>query len=269
MKTAAARRFPAPPFPPQHVVLFSGGLGSWAAASRVIADHGLAGVVLLFCDTLSEDKDLYRFIHEAAHNIGAPLITLCDGRTPWQVMQQQGFIGNNLHYPCSRALKRQLAHRWLRAHCDPMDTTIYVGIDWTEEHRLAGIRAAARQWRYTAPLCNPPYLSKQQIQDLAERAGLCIPRLYSLGFPHNNCGGACVRGGQTQWVHLLKTFPDRFRQIEEWEQKMRARVGDYSILRTKRGGAYRPLTLAQLRQRVELGLQTDKWEWGGCGCMTQ
>ncbi len=67
---------------------------------------------------------------------------------------------------------------------------------------------------------------------------------------HNNCGGVCVRGGQKHWRHLLEVFPDRYAEAEEREQQLRAELGDVAILRERRGGVSRPLTLTELRQRV-------------------
>src|SRR6266511_1582734 len=64
-----------------HVVQYSGGIGSWAAAQRVIAEHGTADVVLLFADTQVEDDDLYRFLGDAAAQIGVPVTVVADGRT--------------------------------------------------------------------------------------------------------------------------------------------------------------------------------------------
>ena len=37
----------------QRVVMFSGGIGSWATAKRVAAQHGTADLTLLFTDTVS------------------------------------------------------------------------------------------------------------------------------------------------------------------------------------------------------------------------
>src|SRR5699024_7478687 len=51
-----------------HVVFYSGGLGSYATAVRVIEKHGTDNLYLLFTDTLIEDNDLYRFIIETAGN---------------------------------------------------------------------------------------------------------------------------------------------------------------------------------------------------------
>lgn len=46
----------------KHIVNYSGGVGSWAVAKRVIARHGAENTTLLFTDTLIEDSDLYRFL---------------------------------------------------------------------------------------------------------------------------------------------------------------------------------------------------------------
>ena len=39
----------------RHVVQFSGGIQSWAAAKRVAAEHGTDNLTLLFADTKMED----------------------------------------------------------------------------------------------------------------------------------------------------------------------------------------------------------------------
>ena len=64
-----------------------------------------------------------------------------------------------------------------------------------------------------------------------------------------NCGRVCVRGGQKHWLHLLSVFPDRYAQAEQREQELRAQLGDVAILRERRGGISRPLTLTELRRR--------------------
>lgn len=69
----------------KHVVMYSGGIGSWAAAKRVIEKRGTDNVILLFTDTMIEDEDLYRFLHETSNQFGCELVWLSDGRDPWQV----------------------------------------------------------------------------------------------------------------------------------------------------------------------------------------
>lgn len=249
------------------VVMFSGGIGSWATARRVAQLHGTDDLVLLFADTLIEDQDLYRFLNDAATNIGVPVVRVADGRTPQQVFVDRKFLGNTRIAPCSHLLKQVPCRRWLEENADPAITTLYVGIDWTEAHRLPAIVKGWAPWRVEAPLCDPPYLDKAGWIQAARDEGIAEPRLYALGFAHNNCGGGCVRGGQAQWAHLLATFPDRFAMWEEHENQMRETHGDVAILRDRRGGATKPLPLAALRQRIEAeAIDTD--DWGGCGCFT-
>ena len=65
----------------------SGGACSFWAAERVVSAHGTKDTTLLFADVLIEDEDLYRFIDEAAADVGAPLVTIADGRTIWELFR--------------------------------------------------------------------------------------------------------------------------------------------------------------------------------------
>lgn len=251
-----------------HVVLFSGGIGSWAAAKRVRYEPG-DKVTLLFTDTKTEDEDLYRWLGQAAASVrGAELVTIADGRDVWELFNDENMIGNTRADICSRVLKRDLAREWINTNCDPADTIVYMGIDWTEMHRYE--RAAPRWLPYElkAPLCESPLLSKAELLAWATDLGLTPPRLYSLGFPHNNCGGFCVKQGQAAFIHLLKTLPERYAYHEQKERDFRERTGkDVAILRDRRNGSTAPMTLEALRVHAELGGSQESFEWGGCGCM--
>lgn len=159
----------------QRVVNFSGGAGSWAAARRVADRHGTEGLTLLFADTLIEDEDLYRFIKEAARDVGGTFVRLCDGRTPWQVFRDVRYLGNTRTDPCSKILKRDLLDRWRAENCDPKNTTIYIGIDWTEVHRLDRLRPRIAPWQVEAPMTEAPYLSKKNVLDDLRARGIEPP----------------------------------------------------------------------------------------------
>ena len=77
-----------------HVVMFSGGITSWAVAKRVAIRHGTNDLVLLFADTLAEDPDLYRFNRDAERNVGVAITVVRDGRTPQQVGRDRKHLGN-------------------------------------------------------------------------------------------------------------------------------------------------------------------------------
>lgn len=252
----------------RHVCMLSGGAGSYVAAKRVVAAHGTDGVVALFADTLIEDPTLYAALPVIEQTLGIPVIRLAEGRTPWQVFDDERFLGNSKHDPCSRILKRELLDKWGAANCDVNDTTFYVGIDWTEEHRYIRLRERTRPWRYEAPLCNRPLIGKTEI--IAEMLADGIPeqRLYKDGFSHNNCGGFCIKQGHAGFLNLLVKHPDRYADHEGREQALRIEIGkNVSILTDRRGdGKKKPLTLKDFRIRVEQGGKVDLTDIGGCNC---
>jgi hypothetical protein len=260
----------------KRVVMFSGGIGSWACAKRVAETHGTEDLYLVFSDVkgdatsphIGEDEDTYRFIEEAAANVGGRLVWLRDGRDIWQVFKDERWLGNSRLAHCSHRLKQKPAREWLEANCHPEETVVYVGIDWTEVHRVAAIEKAYKPYEAVAPLTEPPLMSKAEMIEWARTEGLRTPRLYDLGFAHNNCGGGCVKAGKAQWRHLLRVMPDRFAVWEEHELDLR----DYldkpvSILTETINGEKRSLTLRDLRIRSESqGELFDDLDFGGCGC---
>lgn len=251
---------------PKHVVHFSGGSCSWAAGKRVVERHGLDGVVLLFADVRYEDEDTYRYLAEAAANIGAPLVTIADGRTPWEVFRDERMLGNSRIDPCSKILKRQLLDRWAKANCDE-NTVHHFGIHPSEIDRFIRLRERMAPRKVSAPLCERPILGQRAIREWEAREGLRRQRLYEEGFPHANCGGRCVKQGQAGWALLLRQRPESFDECERKEQEMRDFLGkDVSILKDRTGGEARPLTLAMLRARIESGAYTDEFDFGGCAC---
>ena len=246
--------------------MFSGGVGSWGAARRAAAKYGRENLTLLFADTKIEDPDLYRFLDEAAADIGAPLVKIADGRTPFDVFRDHRYLGNSRIAPCSRVLKQEPTRKWMEENAS--DAVVILGIDWTEEHRLAGARKGWAPFQVEAPLCERPLVMKPDLLDELEARGIRRPALYREGFVHNNCGGGCVRSGIGQFAHLYRTRPMTFMTWEDAEADMRAFLGgDVSILRDRTRGKTRPMTLRELRNRLAAQPSMfDGEDWGGCGC---
>lgn len=276
--------------PSKCVVFFSGGLMSWAAAKRAVARWGAENTTLLFTDTLIEDPDLYRFLEEAAANVGAPLVRIAEGRTPWQVFRDEQIIGNQRIDPCSKILKRAVGEKWLRDNCDPADTILIFGIHWEEEHRLIttdratgkprGIRNRYRElgWPHVdATMCWGPWMTAQGVKDWARAEGLTPPRLYALGFAHNNCGGFCVKAGEGHFVNLLKRLPEVFAHHEAQEAAFNAaRPGKrpQTVMAPERkqpdGTRKRvQMTMREFREAANAGEEFDLFGNTGCGCFLE
>lgn len=249
-----------------HIVLYSGGLASWRVADLVIEEHGVEDVVLLFTDTRCEDADLYRFLDETSAAFGVELTRIAEGRDVWEVFFDVKMIGNTRVDPCSRVLKREPTRRWLCDNADPERDVIYLGFDMFEDHRYQRALEHWSPWTIEAPLVER-IETRPMIQAMLEARGIAIPRLYTLGFSHNNCGGACVKAGQGHWAHVLRELPEIYEHWEEREQAFRERFDkDVAILRDQRGGSTTPLTLAELRRRIEADEQVDLFDIRGCGC---
>ncbi len=232
-----------------HVVQYSGGISSWAVARKVIDQYGPQHVVLLFADTLVEDPDLYRFLIDSTALVGVPLTRVADGRTPFQVFWDQKFLGNSRIAPCSYILKQLPCRRWLKENADPEDTVVYVGIGESEKQRAPAIAAGWKPWETRFPLLGRPKLTPEVLLEQARALGLTTPVMYDQGFAHNNCGGLCVRAGHKHWRRVLQVHPERFAQAEREEDRFRAAHGDVSILKDRRGGKTRTLSLKDFRIR--------------------
>lgn len=251
----------------QHVVMFSGGAGSWATAKRVAQQHGTENMTLVFADTLVEDIDLYRFLAQAIENIGAKFVALADGRTPWQVFEDERYIGNTRVDPCSKILKRGLLDRWRNENCTPEDSIIYVGLSWYEPARVERIKARTAPWRYECPMADEPHLDPDEVLAWMRAEGIEPPRLYGAGFTHNNCGGFCIKAGHAQFARLLSWNRPYYIDNEEKEARLRALGINGAVLRDRRGGKLTPMTMKTFRLRLEKDATAfDPNDVGGCGC---
>lgn len=293
----------------KHVIFYSGGLGSWMTAKRVVKAHGKENVICLFTDTLIEDEDLYRFLIETTQDIygidSADLLELAkdipptshetmaarkafltdlaakvtarnpqfvwinDGRDPWEIFRDVKFLGNSRIAQCSHVVKQGLAAKYIHGNFSPEEVVLYLGIDWTEEHRTKSPRKNWAPYRVEFPMCEEPLLTKIDAIKTLESVGIKTPRLYGMQFSHNNCGGFCVRAGQGHFVNLLEKNRALYLYHEEKEQEMREYLGkDVAILRRTRNKVKIPLTLRMLREEVEANKteQIDMFDIGGCGC---
>ena len=254
--------------PITHVIMFSGGVQSYVAAKRIVEKNDPAACRLLFTDTKMEDADCYRFLAEASASLKIPLITIAEGRTPWQVYRDEKFLGNWQKDPCSKILKRQLAKSWMQQHCPDQATTIVIGFDATEGHRFAASRRGWWPYNVAFPLLYPPLLDKCQMLAITKNDGLRPQRLYELGFTHSNCGGFCCKAGLQHYRHLLEKLPEVYAYHEQQEIDLQNYLNyDATFLVMQRDGVKNRLTMRTYRMMIETGdLPHNDDEWGGCAC---
>lgn len=227
-------------------------------------------VMAVFCDTLAEDGDLYRFLEDIENKFDIKIIRLCYGKTPMELAFEENFLYNSRVANCSKKLKSRIFNNWLKENFKEDECILYLGIDFTEIHRCEAIIRNYKPYKVEFPMCQQPYLYKHEMIEMLKEDGIDIPRIYKLGFQHNNCKGFCFKAGIGHYKNLYEKDRILYFECENKEQRIREKLGkDVSIL--KRKG--KPFTLKQLRETLEnqpgqLSL-FECQDIGGCGCFVE
>ncbi len=240
----------------KYVVSLSGGVASAVAADRAIQRYGKENVVLWFADTHFEDEDLHRFMQDCLKHWGMTMTTYTDGRTPLEVAEKKKIIPNSQIAPCSFVLKVEPFRAFIAKIEEPV--TVLLGLDWKEQHRMGAPTKAYESIgaQVDFPLMWKPYEFRPYQDVVRHDWGIEPPRLYKMAFPHNNCGGRCVKQGVHEWIRLLINFPARFEEMKLWEQEQQAKGGprtERTICSETVDGKKQPLTLAEIERRFLAG----------------
>lgn len=246
-----------------YIVSLSGGMGSAMAAERALQRYGKQ-VILWFADVRHEDEDLYRFMQDCAKRwysvYGVKLHIHRNERNPLEIAEKRTIIPNERRAPCSSYLKIQpfrsyLKHIVSERGIEPGNITVMLGMDWKEQQRLEAPRKAYGESGYNVdyPLMWKPWELRPYQEVIEGEWHIEIPRLYFMGFPHNNCGGRCIKQGVKEWLRLRYHFPERFEEMKQWEQAQRDKGGpraNHAICSEKRQNVRYPVTLAEIERRL-------------------
>lgn len=261
----------------KHIVSLSGGIGSYFALKRVLEKYPKEDVIAVFCDTLAEDGDLYRFLDDIENKLDIKIKRECLGKTPTELCFEHKFLFNSRVAKCSVELKSKVFRKFLKENnLGSNDTILYFGIDFTEKHRCKAIEKNYAPYKCGFPLCEQPYLFKNEMLEELKNDEIEIPRLYKLGFSHNNCGGFCYKAGIGHYKNLLEKDRNRYLECENKEEMIRQYLGkDVSMM--KRKG--KPFTLRELRlivdkQPEQISIfepltESECLDIGGCGCFVE
>lgn len=293
----------------RHIVFFSGGVGSFSTAMRLI-NQGI-DVDLMFTDTLIEDRTLYKFLVECAQFIYkidlSEELELVEqlrevfedmefrkkqllkiqksindkvpqfhwlrferegvGVSPWDIFNNDNFVGNSRVANCSVVIKQNLARKYIISRWQPEEISVYLGLDWTEPQRISAPKANWEKYASAVrfPLNEEPYSMKLDRIAEIEKYGISIPKLYIQGFEHNNCGGFCVRAGKGHFKRLLATNKPLYEYHATQEAKLIEKIG------VKRTILKNELSLFDLKDQIVNNKfdQEALFEIGGCGCFSQ
>lgn len=251
----------------KHIISYSGGLASFFEAKLSIKKYGKENVELVFCDTKSEDDDLYRFIKDTETYLGKKVIILKDGRDIWECAFQDNFLYNSRVANCTVYLKMKLFNNYIKQY-DQDDIVVHIGFDFTETHRFE--RSQKHYKCKIESLIMDTQLTKYDMRKQLTKYNIELPFLYRLGFSHNNCGGFCFKAGIGHFKQLYDKLPERYEYHMNKEQELINKIGkDVSILKRVRNGKKINLTLKDLKKEFEENKQLsfmEEFDFGGCNC---
>lgn len=226
-----------------HIIFFSGGKASLAAADHVKTHFPHDNIILYFTDTLWENEDLYRFIKEASDKLQLPMLTHSLGLNPIQLMFEKKMVYNSMIGDCSKILKMRVAKDFLKNGQKPLveswhnrqflknadfttDAILYFGIGFDEMHRQDAIIHNWKPFRVEMPLIDNNIWKDK----ILKKYDIKQPLLYDHGFSHNNCNGRCVKAGQGHYKLLKDKMPDVFQNIMEQEFHLKICVSAYRYI---------------------------------------
>ena len=197
------------------VVGHSGGVTSARSLGWALDNFPRDEVVALWHDTKKEDPDTVRFLFEISDKLGIAVTERSDGRSVWEVEDDEGALANNRMAFCSRILKAQQRDRYfeelrLSGINEIVNVLGFSGMEWKRIQR-ATMRAGISGYSVRFPI-KELGLTKQDCYDWCIVLGVRPPRMYAWS-EHANCIG-CRRGGKAYWLAVKANAPDVF-EIEK------------------------------------------------------
>lgn len=200
---------------------WSGGITSAVACKLAIDKYGADRCRIVFIDTKNEDQDLYRFKDDCAvwYNQEIETITSDVYGSIQEVWRKHLSLNVATGAICSYMLKRRVREKWEKTN--NFSHQVFGFEDTKRERRRA--ESIALNHGHTNPLFPliDAGMDKPDCLAFVSRAGLKVPRAYTLGFTCNNClNTGCISAGISTWKKIQKEFPEKFDKMAAMEHEL-------------------------------------------------
>lgn len=172
---------------------------------------------MLFNNPKAEHPDADRFREQVSNYIGVPITEVSDGRTLWEVIEDNDCLPSNFIPFCTRILKLEPADKFLSTQGAFI---LYNGLGMEEWGRVQKSMARAEQAgrKLVCPLFARRIANTEVKRIIRDEWKICLPQPY-LYLEHNNCI-PCFKAGKKQWHKVWKHYPEAFRKAREMEEKI-------------------------------------------------
>lgn len=212
------------------VIWFSCGAASAVACKLALNDEVLINqfdeVVVAYCKIKEEHSDNDRFLIECQRWFGKEVTVLMHEGYAGSIYNvfEKNYMRTPAGSPCTRALKKQVRTKFQRDD----DVQIF-GFTLGEEKRAIDFERNNPTLQLEQILIDAQ-LDKTDCLAMVARAGIELPKMYKLGYEHNNCVG-CVKGGMGYWNKIRKDFPAEFKRMADFEKRK-----GYTVLKEPKTG---------------------------------
>lgn len=201
------------------VAWFSCGVTSAVMCKKLVQENDVE-FEIVYEDTGSEHESNKSFLSDCSSWIGREIKTI---RSPffkdhWDVIERIRYVNGPSGAACTRKLKREVRTQYEYASEIAGDkvTGHFYGFDSGEAKR-------AKSFIERNPGSYFPLLrlgiSKEECFSIITDAGIELPKMYQLGYGHNNCIG-CVKGGKGYWNKIRIDFPEAFEKMLGLEESI-------------------------------------------------
>lgn len=198
----------------RYLAWFSCGAASAVCAKLGIQKYG-SNCIPIYCDTSkSEHSDNLRFKSDCERWIGSPITVIKSVRytAVEEVFEHTRYMAGVNGARCTTELKKipRLAYQ------QPDDVHLF-GFTADEaapfvdpvHDRIANFEAnnpdILLEW-----ILRDNGITKQACYQMLLKAGITLPELYLLGYPHNNCIGCVKATSPGYWNKIRRDFPEKF-----------------------------------------------------------
>ena len=203
------------------IVWFSCGAASAIASMYAVKKYDNCDIV--YCDTGGEHQSNKKFLIDIEKLIGKEIKVLKNlkYKDHFEVFKKEKYLQGIRGARCTTELKKKLRLNYQR----PDDIHIF-GYTLEEKSR-------AEKFEHYNPelfvdwILIEKGITKENCLGILWQKGIKLPKMYELGYNHNNCIG-CVKGGMGYWNQIRKDFPEHFNKMAEIERNI-----EHSIFRDK------------------------------------
>ena len=197
----------------RRVVSFSCGASSAVLAK--IATQRYDNTVVVYCDTGGEHESNKKFLKDVEEWIGQKITIFKNPKyvDHFDVFRKVRYIAGRKGAACAKRLKIDLKRKF-----NEPDDIHFFGFTAEEARRAKDFDE--RQPELTEWLLINEGITKADCLGLLWKAGIELPKMYELGYDHNNCIG-CPKGGAGYWNRIRIDFPDHFEIMAKIERELK------------------------------------------------